>query len=181
MISWEYGQNPTFYVTTQDKRVKQNTYSPYVEHPHYLFTYLFKFTKDISGDVTYAYPITSYTSNTNFKPKITDRITFCEFVHNAVASSFLTHGYEANINLTAGFYKYEVYEVFFTSTSHKQQETTFLPADENNNFVATKDTNSGNITGLVETGKLLVREESGQEEIQYNKHTETQTNYIYYG
>ena len=58
MITWEYnsleGSGFTFRITPNDKRFASATYSPsYDEKEHYLFTFLFKFVSDISGEVIY--------------------------------------------------------------------------------------------------------------------------------
>ena len=187
MITWEYnsleGSGFTFRITPNDKRIASATYSPsYDEKEHYLFTYLFKFISDISGEVIYGYPRTDFVSSTSYNPLVTDRYALCGFTHTNNDNSFAAYGYASKINLPPGFYSYEAYEVFARSgTDFKAHNLTYMPADENNNFVGTADPNSMEVQGLVETGKALVREQSGSEQIKYIKHTETTNNYIYNG
>ena len=189
MITWEYnsleGAGFSFIITPNDKRFASATYSPsYEEKKHYLFTFLFKFVSDISGEVIYGYPRTDFISSSSFNPLVTNRYAVCGFTHTNNDNNFATYGYLTKINLTPGFYSYEAYEVFARSgTDFKAHNLAFMPADENNNFApgVSADPNSMQVQGLVESGKALVREQSGSEQIKYIKHTETTNNYIYNG
>tara|TARA_Y100000004_G_scaffold63462_1_gene71185 strand:- start:19574 stop:20143 length:570 start_codon:yes stop_codon:yes gene_type:complete len=189
MITWEYndleGAGISFAFTPRDVRKTTAQYSPsYVEIDNFLFTYLFKFTNDMTGDIVYAYPQTGYQSKTNFYPLTSDRGVIVHFLHTNNPNDFKLYGYNQRINLEAGYYSYHAYEVFARGgTLYMRHDLTYLPANENGDFAEgiTPDPQANLMQGLVETGKLLITEKTGSEEIKYIKHTETTTNYIYNG
>ena len=128
--------------------------------------HLVKFINDLDGAVFYAYPLLE---------NISPRYTKMPFIYNITPDM-----YQGQIALIpAGYYKYEVYEVSWVSTSPTiadgtapSTETDVLPVEDDN----------GVVEGLVAIGILYLAEKSGSEEVQYTEYDQpTSTNTIYYG
>jgi hypothetical protein len=153
-----YGQNGVFYFSTEDKRIDTSV-------PSSQLRFLAKFTNDLSGSVKYAY---------GQNQTINDRFTKLEFTHNAVEIVF-----SGLINFKPyGFWKYELYEVSFNDTVPTLDANT-APINETDVANNTSGTH-GTVKGLVEQGKLLVSETSGNEQVRYTQYEETtSTNYIH--
>ena len=156
MIHIQYGQTGNFYVTTEEKRIDTSV-------PSSKIRYLFKFTNNMSKSIVYGY---------GQNQVVNDRYTLVN-INNGTNDV-----YTGTVNFTPnGYWTYEIYEVSWQGVV----SLTSGNAPINENDVLTPPSNDkGIVQGLVEKGKLLVSEASGQEEVQYNQHPEpSDTNYIY--
>tara|TARA_B100000424_G_C22879988_1_gene468407 strand:+ start:696 stop:1178 length:483 start_codon:yes stop_codon:yes gene_type:complete len=153
-----YGQNGVFYFSTEDKRIDTSV-------PSSQLRFLAKFTNDLSGSVKYAY---------GQNQTINDRFTKLEFTHHLTEE--IASG---RVNFKPyGFWKYELYEVSYNDTVPTLSEVN-SPLSETDTANNTSGTH-GTIKGLVEQGKLLVSETSGNEQVRYTQYEETNTtNYIH--
>ena len=158
MIHATYGSTATFYTTTEEKRID-------IAVPKTQIRYLCKFTNDMSKSVVYGY---------GQSQSVNDRYTSFQILHNTTEDV-----YTGAIDfLPNGYWTYEIFEVSWQGASVVLGSGT-APINENDILTPPANT-KGVVKGSVEKGKLLVSEESGQEEVQYNQHPEPSgTNYIY--
>ena len=117
-----------------------------------LLRYLYKFTNDMDRSVQYAYA----TSET-----INNRYTKSDFDYNATPNEFV-----GRVNLEAGYWKYEVYEV--TWAAQGLIDATHAPATEDFIFNP-NDGRRGIVQGLVTKGKMYVTEKAGTEQVSYSQ------------
>ena len=164
MIQAVQNNNFKAYLSLEDSRLNNTAPTSQIRH-------LFKFTNDMDKAVFYAYPL-------NETP-YGERYTECPFVYNATPNMFA-----GELNLKpAGYFKYEVYEVWWGIDEVGGGYCTptlndvYAPSTERD----TLGINCGGLVmGLVAIGKLYLGETSGSEEVQYLEHPEpTGTNYIY--
>lgn len=158
MIHATYGSTATIYTTTEEKRIDTAV-------PKTQIRYLCKFTNDMSKGVVYGY---------GQSQSVNDRYTSFQILHNTTEDV-----YTGAINfLPNGYWTYEIYEVSWQGGVISLMSGR-APINENDVLTPAANT-KGVVKGRVELGKLLVSEESGQEEVQYNQHPEPSgTNYIY--
>ena len=156
MIHIQYGQQGRFYVTTEEKRINTSVPSSNIR-------YLFKLINNMSKSVVYAY---------GQSQTVNDRYTLVNINHGN------NDVYTGTVNLTPnGYWTYEIYEVSWQSSVALNAGE--APANEND-VLTPPAASKGIVQGLVEKGKLLVSEQLGFEEVQYNQHPEPSgTNYIY--
>ncbi len=136
------------YIQTADNRITDTTSDKII--------HLFKFTNDMSGAVQYAYPAEHTISN---------RYTYAKFVYDATPNTFT-----GKVDLKpAGYWKYEVYEVYFADGVPLTLDTRVAPATEQQVLTAgiVPIVADGVLKGLVTKGKLYVSEKAGTEEINY--------------
>ena len=95
MIQATTETNFTAYIQTEDNRIKTSATSARIRH-------LLKFTNDMDGSVVYAYGTTE---------TIYQRYTKLTFTYHATPDV-----YTGKVDLSAGYWKYEAYEVWFVSS-----------------------------------------------------------------
>ena len=156
MIHIQYGNLGRFYVTTEEKRIDTSV-------PSSKIRYLFKFTNNMSKSVVYGY---------GQSQTVNDRYTLVAINHGT------NDVYTGTVDFTPnGYWTYEIYEVSWQDTA--VLTAGFAPRNESE-VLTPPAADKGIVQGLVEKGKLLVSEASGEEEVQYNQHPEPSgTNYIY--
>ena len=77
-----------------------------------------------------------------------------------------------------GYWSYEIYEVSWQSPS-PSLATGEAPINETD-VLTPPSSSKGVVQGLVELGKLYIKEPTGGEEVQYDSYTRpAQTNYVY--
>tara|TARA_R110002020_G_scaffold150_5_gene771 strand:- start:1762 stop:2364 length:603 start_codon:yes stop_codon:yes gene_type:complete len=110
----------------------------------------------MDGSVDYAYPYATI---------IYDRYTYFQFTYNATPDM-----YAGQINfLPAGYWKYEVYEVYW-GTPPDGWALTDRNAPATEEFVFNpSDATKGIVQGLVTKGKMYVAEKDGSEEVVYSQ------------
>lgn len=148
----------TFYIQTEDNRIKTSAGSSHIRH-------LLKFTNDMDKSIQYAYAETETIKN---------RYTKFEFVYNATPDV-----YTGKINFTpSGYWKYEAYEVWWQGSVTIAAGNAPIKEDE----VLTPGPHVGIVQGLVTKGKMYVADKAGTAQVQYTQRQEPSgTNYIYYG
>ena len=156
MIHIQYGNSGRFYVTTEEKRIDTGV-------PSSKIRYLFKFTNNMSKSVVYGY---------GQNQTVNDRYTLVLMNHGT------NDVYTGTVDFTPnGYWTYEIYEVSWQDTA--VLTAGFAPRSESE-VLTPPAADKGIVQGLVEKGKLLVSEASGEEEVQYTEHPEPSgTNYIY--
>jgi len=156
MIHIQYGNTGRFYVTTEEKRIDTSV-------PSSKIRYLFKFTNNMSKSVVYGY---------GQSQTVNDRYTLVLMNHGT------NDVYTGTVDFTPnGYWTYEIYEVSWQDVA--VLTAGFAPVNEND-VLTPPAADKGIVQGLVEKGKLLVSEASGEEEVQYTEHPEPSgTNYIY--
>ena len=145
MIQATTGTNFSAYVQTRDNTIDTSIELSLIRH-------LYKFTNDMDRSVQYAYP----TTETLF-----ERYTKSDFTYNATPNVFA-----GKVNLSAGFWKYEVYEVSYARIGTVDAE--HAPATEDFIFDP-NDGLRGVVQGLVTKGKMYVTEKVGTEEVTYSQ------------
>lgn len=143
MIQATASQNFSAYIQTKDNRIQTSG--------NYTLAHLFKFTNDMDKSVQYAYPATE---------TIFERYTKSDFTYNATPDVFT-----GKINLNAGYWKYEVYEVAFLKGGSINSNT--APATES--FVFNPLGQNGAVQGIVTKGKMYVSEKEGSQEVRYSE------------
>jgi hypothetical protein len=143
MIQATTATNFSAYVQTKDNRIQTST--------NYILAHLYKFTNDMDRSVQYAYPTTETINN---------RYTKSDFTYNATPDVFT-----GKVNLEAGFWKYEVYEVAFLKAGGVSPTTAPATAEFQFDPLGTK----GEVKGLVTKGKMYVTEKAGTEEVTYSQ------------
>ena len=144
MIQATTKTNFTAYIQTEDNRIKTSATSARIRH-------LLKFTNDMDGSVVYAYGTTE---------SINERYTKLTFTSHTTPDV-----YTGKVNLSAGYWKYEAYEVWFLATVNLTPN--FAPVTE----VDVLTTEGGGIVqGLVTKGKMYVAEKDGSQEVQYTEY-----------
>ena len=144
MIQATTKTNFTAYIQTEDNRIKTSVGSNKIRH-------LLKFTNDMDGSVVYAYGTSE---------SINERYTKLTFTSHTTPDV-----YTGKVNLSAGYWKYEAYEVWFVATVNLTP--TFAPVTEDE--VLTTEA-AGVVQGLVTKGKMYVAEKDGMEEVQYTEY-----------
>ena len=130
------------FIETQANRIAE-TGSAQIRH-------LVKFINDLDGKAFYSYPLLE-----NIHP----RYTQMSFLYNATPNR-----YTGKVKLIpAGYYKYEVYEVFWIATVSLTSAT--APSTEKD--VLPVSAFNGVVKGIVAIGKLYLSEKDGSEEVQY--------------
>ena len=142
MIQATEKSNFTAYIQTEDNRISASNIN---------ILHLFKFTNDMDNSVQYAYAL---------KTDVFPRYIAATFVYNATPNV-----YTGRVNLEAGFWKYEVYEVAFPEGQPSSPTANLAPATED--FQFTNTGSEGRVVGLVTKGKMYVTEEAGAEEVSY--------------
>jgi len=145
MIQATTGTNFSAYVQTKDNRIQTSG--------NYLIYHLYKFTNDMDRSVQYAYPATE---------TLFERYTKSDFVYDATPDVFT-----GKVNLEAGFWKYEVYEVAFLKGGGVSPTT--APATAEFEFDLSACPSCGIVQGLVTKGKMYVTEKAGSEEVTYSQ------------
>jgi hypothetical protein len=148
----------TAYIETEANRIDTAVASTKIRH-------LLKFTNDLDGAEFYAYATTE---------TIYDRYTSLAFSYNINPNIYTG----ATKLIPAGYYKYEAYEVSWSGTVDVSSGN--APSDEDD-VLTPPASDKGIVQGLVAIGKLYLSEKSGSEQVQYNQHDTSGTNYIYYG
>lgn len=163
MLHITYGSTGTFYVTTEEKRIDTSAATTKVR-------LLFKFTNDMDKRVVYAYG-QSLDHNDNIR-------TYQRYTKTTIGHNTTENVYTGLVNFKPfGYWKYEIYEVTWVSSSIVLGEGT---APVNENDVLTVNNHNGVVQGKVEEGKLYVTETAGSEQITYTQHPEPSgTNYIW--
>ena len=162
MLQVTYKTSPyVFYLSTEDNRIDTTATTAQIR-------FLFKLTNDMSGAVKYGYGLSQ---------TIYDRYTKMQLQHKASGAQNV---YTGSVDLVPnGYWQYEVYEVAWTGTATLTAST--APATETD-VLSPPGATKGVVKGLVNSGKLYVTEESGQEQVQYNEYNApASNNYIYYG
>ena len=145
MIQATTKTNFTAYIQTEDNRIKTSAALSRIRH-------LLKFTNDMDGSVVYAYGTTE---------SINERYTKLTFTYHATPDV-----YTGKVNLSAGYWKYEAYEVWFQAVV---ETLTPLTAPVTEDDVLTTE-GGGIVQGLVTKGKMYVAEKDGTEEVQYTEY-----------
>ena len=145
MIQATTKTNFTTYIQTEDNRIKTSATSARIRH-------LLKFTNDMDGSVVYAYGTTE---------SINERYTKLTFTSHTTPDV-----YTGKVNLSAGYWKYEAYEVWFLGAVNLTP--TYAPATEVD--VITGVELAGVVQGLVTKGKMYVAEKDGFQEVQYTEY-----------
>ena len=145
MIQATEATNFSAYVQTRDNTIDTSVELSLIRH-------LYKFTNDMDRSVQYAYPATE---------TLFERYTKSDFVHNTNPDVFT-----GKVNLGAGFWKYEVYEVSYARIVALDAE--HAPATEDFVFDP-NDGLRGVVKGLVTKGKMYVTEKAGTEEVTYSQ------------
>ena len=144
MIQATTETNFTAYIQTEDNRIKTSATSARIRH-------LLKFTNDMDGSVVYAYGTTE---------TIYQRYTKLTFTYHATPNV-----YEGKVDLSAGYWKYEAYEVWFVSS------VSLTPSSAPVTEVDVLSSEGGGVVqGLVTKGKMYVAEKDGTEEVQYTEY-----------
>ena len=160
MIHGQYDQPYRFYTTTEEKRIDRSVPSSQIR-------FLFKFTNDMDRNVVYSYGQTQLVNNRYTRVNMTPSTTALQDVFTGKVN-FLPNGY----------WSYEIYEVSWVSPnpSLSAGEAPITETD-----VLLPPANSkGVVQGLVELGKLYIKEPTGGEEVQFKSYTRpAQTNYVY--
>tara|TARA_Y100000004_G_scaffold193180_1_gene255202 strand:- start:6 stop:497 length:492 start_codon:yes stop_codon:yes gene_type:complete len=162
MLQATYKSSPyVFYVSTEDNRIDTTVTTAQIR-------YLFKLTNDMSKAVKYGY---------GQNQTVYDRYTKMELKHKAVGAENV---YNGEVDLVPnGYWQYEIYEVSWQESPTLTVST--APATETQVLTPPAST-KGVVKGMVNSGKLYVTEENGQEQVQYNQYVEPAAdNYIYYG
>ena len=141
MIQATTETNFSAYVQTRDNTIDTSVELSLIKH-------LYKFTNDMNRSVQYAYPATE---------TLFERYTKSDFIYDATPDVFT-----GKVNLEAGFWKYEVYEVSFARLV--TLSATHAPATEDFIFDP-NDGLRGVVQGLVTKGKMYVTEKAGTEEV----------------
>lgn len=158
MIHGQYGQPYTFYTTTEEKRIDRAVPSSQIR-------FLFKFTNGMDKNVVYSYGQTQLVNN---------RYTRVNMSSNTIENVFT-----GAINfLPNGYWEYEIYEVSW-QIANPVLATGTAPINETD-VLSPPSSSKGIVQGLVELGKLYIKEPTGGEEVQYDSYTRpAQTNYVY--
>ena len=160
MIHGQYEQPYTFYTTTEERRIDRSVPSTQIR-------FLFKLTNDMDRNVVYSYGQTQLVNNRYTRVNMTPSTTALQDVFTGKVN-FLPNGY----------WSYEVYEVSWQS-ANPVLATGTAPINETDVLLPTAN-NKGVVQGLVELGKLYIKEPTGGEEVQYDSYTRpAQTNYVY--
>ena len=147
------------YLQTEDNRINTSVASSQIRH-------LLKFTNDMDKSVQYAYGTTETIFSKIYR--VYFYIQSTPDVYNG-----------DKLNLPAGYWKYEVYEVSWVGAVSVSSGN--APATENDVLSPPADT-KGIVQGLVTKGKMYVAEKDGTQQVQYNEYEPSSgTNYIYYG
>ena len=162
MLQATYKSSPyVFYVSTEDNRIDTTVTTAQIR-------YLFKLTNDMSGAVKYGY---------GQNQTVYDRYTKMQLQHKLVAAEDVFLG---GVDLVPnGYWQYEIYEVAWSGVASLTTDT--APVTETQ-VLTPPAAPKGVVKGMVNSGKLYVTEENGQEQVQYNQYVEPAAeNYIYYG
>ena len=160
MIHGEYGQPYTFYTTTEEKRIDRSVPSSQIR-------FLFKLTNNMDQNVVYSYGQTQLVNNRYTRVNMTPSTTALQDVFTGKVN-FLPNGY----------WSYEIYEVSWAGSSVVLGTGT-APINETDVLTPAANT-KGVVQGLIELGKLYIKEPTGGEEVQYESYTRpAQTNYVY--
>tara|TARA_R110001592_G_scaffold90443_1_gene265839 strand:- start:26 stop:514 length:489 start_codon:yes stop_codon:yes gene_type:complete len=160
MIHGEYGQPYTFYTTTEEKRIDRSVPSSQIR-------FLFKLTNNMDQNVVYSYGQTQLVNNRYTRVNMTPSTTALQDVFTGKVN-FLPNGY----------WSYEIYEVSWQGSSVVLGTGT-APINETDVLSPAANT-KGVVQGLIELGKLYIKEPTGSEEVQYESYTRpAQTNYVY--
>ena len=158
MIHGQYGQGYKFYTTTEEKRIDKSVPSSQIR-------FLFKFTNDMDRNVVYSYGQNQLVNNRYTKVEMTPNTTENVFTG---AINFMPNGY----------WSYQVYEVSWQGSSVVLATGT-APINETD-VLTPSSSSKGVVQGLVELGKLYIKQPTGGEEVQYDSYTRpAQTNYVY--
>ena len=137
------------------------------DNPRNMIAYLFKFTNDMSGDITYVYPA---------KYNVYNRYGLFNFNYNIVPDMFTGL---IDIN-PSGYYKYEVFQVDW-SDSLPVFSLGFAPETEFD-ILLPPSADKGVVMGLVTKGKMLISDVIATQQVKYNQHqSPSGTNYIWSG
>jgi hypothetical protein len=156
-------------VNTTANQIMINAIAPPNLDPHHTLKFLWKFTNDMSGEVVYCYPKTF---------AVYDRYSSFDFEAICVSPNM----FDGHLCIgLAGYWKYEVYEVYFEEQPALSQYTEiYFPKNEN--VILPADPLKGIVKGIVAIGKMYAAEVNGAEEVQYNEYiAPVKTNYIYNG
>ena len=145
MIQATTETNFSAYVQTRDNTIDTSVELSLIKH-------LYKFTNDMNRSVQYAYHATE---------TLFERYTKSDFIYDQTPDVFT-----GKVNLEAGFWKYEVYEVSFARLV--TLSATHAPATEDFIFDP-NDGLRGVVQGLVTKGKMYVTEKAGTEEVAYSQ------------
>ena len=152
----------TFYIQVIDNKIGDT--------PQQWIAYLFKFTNDMSGEITYCYQDVP-------NPNITNR--YGEFTFKA---STTTDVYNGQIHLEpSGYYKYEVFQVDWSDVPRPNISFGFAPVTEFDILLPASGA-KGVVMGLVTKGKMLVSDIPTTKQVTYKQHlSPSGTNYIWSG
>ena len=158
MIQAVRKNNFNSFLSLADSRIDLTTPFTNVKH-------LFKLTNDMDKSIDYVYP--------------QEQIYGERYVHSSFIYSASPDMFNGQVNLKpAGYYKYEVYEVSWSSGCPVVVNSTYAPANETQSIELEC---AGVVQGLVAIGKLYLAEKPGEEQVQYKQRQEPSgTNYIYY-
>ncbi len=151
MIHGEYGQPYTFYTTTEEKRIDRSVPSSQIR-------FLFKLTNNMDQNVVYSYGQTQLVNNRYTRVNMTPSTTALQDVFTGKVN-FLPNGY----------WSYEIYEVSWEGSSVVLGTGT-APINETDVLSPAANT-KGVVQGLIELGKLYIKEPTGGEEVQYESYT----------
>jgi len=164
MIQSRLKSNFDAWINTKSNQITPNAD---IDFPHGNLRFLVKFTNDMSGEELYVYP----------DSEVHNRYT--KFQFKFVSTNPNMFAAEIILGL-AGYWKYEIYEVFFFEVPPTGYGLDNSPKTENDILAPSPE--HGIVKGLVAIGKMYVKEAGGLEEVQYNEYVEpTETNYIYSG
>jgi|TARA_R110000744_G_scaffold84183_3_gene164810 hypothetical protein len=151
-------------INTTANQIEKGAIAPPNADPHNTLRYLFKFTNDMSGEVIYCYPT----------PLVYNRYSTFHFESICVSPIM----FEGQLCIAlAGYWKYEVYEVYFEEQAPYKTEE-YYPKNEDDILPASPD--HGIVKGLVAIGKMYAAEIGGEEQVQYKEYiAPVKTNYIY--
>ena len=160
MIHGQYDQPYRFYTTTEERRIDRSVPSSQIR-------FLFKFTNDMDRNVVYSYGQSQLVNNRYTKVSMTPSTTALQDV------------FTGDINfMPNGYWSYEIYEVSWVSPSPSLSAGE-APITETDVLLPPANS-KGVVQGLVELGKLYIKEPTGGEEVQYDSYTRpAQTNYVY--
>ena len=151
-------------INTTANQIMKGAIAPPNADPHNTLRYLFKFTNDMSGEVVYCYPT----------PLVYNR--YSSFKFEAICVSPIMFEGQLCIAL-AGYWKYEVYEVYFEEQAPFKTEE-YYPKNEDVILPALPE--HGIVKGLIAIGKMYAAEIGGEEQVQYKEYiAPVKTNYIY--
>tara|TARA_R110000782_G_scaffold49498_1_gene107674 strand:- start:10 stop:498 length:489 start_codon:yes stop_codon:yes gene_type:complete len=160
MIHGQYDQAYRFYTTTEEKRIDRSVPSSQIR-------FLFKFTNNMDSNTVYSYGQSQVVNNRYTRVDMTPSTTALQDVFTG-AINFMPNGY----------WSYEIYEVSWQSPS-PSLATGEAPINETD-VLTPPSSSKGVVQGLVELGKLYIKEPTGGEEVQYDSYTRpAQTNYVY--